>query len=203
MSPGARRVPLDDRLGARVPVERAVRRREHAVEPRERAQLAHLVEVDEPARHAELVLQRHARLEARDVLLAVEEEEVADLMEVDLGAGPLAETREGVDAAQPDRDVERVGELRAEAAGRTARRPARELIALEEADVDSGLGEVEGDARPDHAASDDDDLGGSRRRAHRRTRFLRKNPRFAGRSARRRMRYGYQSGPNGDATSTL
>ena len=37
----------------------------------------------------------------------------------------------------------------------------------------------------------------ARERAHRRTRFLRKKPTFAGRSARRRMRYGYQSGPYG------
>ena len=56
MTPRARRVALDDGLGARVPVERAERRREHSVEPRERAQLAHLVEVDEAARHAEFVL---------------------------------------------------------------------------------------------------------------------------------------------------
>ena len=120
----------------------------------------HLVEIDEPARHAELVLQRDARLEARDVLLAVEQEQVADLVEVDLRARALAEARERLDAAQADRDVERVGELRAEAARGAARRSARELVALEEADVDARLGEMERDARADHAASDDDDVGG-------------------------------------------
>ena len=69
--------------------------------------------------------------------------------------------------------------------------------------LDARLGEVECDARPDHAASDDDDFSGSGEIAHRRTRFFRKKPTFAGRSASRRMKYGYQSGPNGVATSTL
>ena len=149
--------------------------------------------------------QGDARLERGDVLGSVEQEQVADLVEIDLGAGPLGEALEGLDAAQADRDVERVGELRAHASCRAARRAARELVALDEADVDSGLGQVERDARPDDPAADDHDVGGDRPAsgAHRRTRFFRKNPRFAGRSASRRMRYGYQSGPNGDATSTL
>ena len=203
MCSSTRRVALHDGLRARVPVERAVGRREDAVEPRERTQLRDLGEIDEPARNSELVLERDARLEARHVLLPVEQEEVAHLVEVDLGAGSLAEARERLDAAQADRDVERVGELRADPTRGPARRAARELAALDEADVDSRLGEVERGARPDHATSDDHDLGGRGRRGHFRTRFFRKNPRFAGRSARRRMRYGYQSGPKGDATRTL
>ena len=93
MAPRTGRVALDDGLRARVPVERAEGRREHALEPRDRAQAPHLLEVDEAARHAELVLQRDALLERRDVLGAVEEEEVADLVEVDLGARPLARSR--------------------------------------------------------------------------------------------------------------
>ena len=71
------------------------------------------------------------------------------------------------------------------------------------ADVDARFREVEGDARPDGAASDDDDVRLAREVGHPRTRFRRKKRRFAGRSARRRIRYGYQSGPNGVATSTL
>ena len=59
---------------------------ENPVEPGERAQLAHLGEIDEAARNSELVLQRDARLEGGDVLLAVEKEQVADLVQVDLGA---------------------------------------------------------------------------------------------------------------------
>src|SRR5262249_32129423 len=150
-----------------------------------------------------LVLQRDARLERCDVLFPVEEEEVAHLPEVDLGAGALAEPRERLDAPQSDRDVERIRELRANAPRGAARRACGELIALGEAHVAAGLGEMERDARPDDAASDDHDAGYGRQRAHLRTRFLRKNPRFAGRSASRRMRYGYQSGPNGAATRTL
>ena len=186
--PGGGRVSLRDRLRARVAVERREGRGEHAVEPCERAQRRRLVERDEPARHAELVLQGDTRFERRDVLAPVEEKEVADLVEVDLGPRTLAEAGERLDAPQPDRDVERVRELGSESACRPAGRAARELPALEEADVDSGLGEVERDARPDDAASDDHDVGCVRKRGHRRTRFLRKNPRFAGRSASRRMR---------------
>ena len=80
-------------------------------------------------------------------------------MEVDLGARALAEARERLDAAQSDRDVERVGELGSDASGGAARRTARELVALEEAHVDAGLGEVERDARPDDASADDHDVG--------------------------------------------
>ena len=124
-------------------------------------------------------------------------------MKVDLGARALAEASERVDAAQSDRDVERVGELGSDATGGAARRPGGELVALDEARVDAGLGEVERAAGPDDASADDDDVGCRGERRHRRTRFFRKNPRLAGRSASRRMRYGYQSGPNGAATSTL
>ena len=74
----------------RVPVERAERRREHAVEPRQRGQRRGLLERDEPAGHAELVLHRDERLERVDVLVAVEQEQVADAMEVDLGSRALA-----------------------------------------------------------------------------------------------------------------
>ena len=196
-------VPLHDGFWARVAVERAVRRGEHALQPGERAQLADLGEIDEPSRDAQLVLQRDARLEGCNVLLPVEEEQVTDLVKVDLGARAFAEAGERLDAPEAARDVEWIGELRANSARGPARRTTRELIPFEESGVDPGFGEVKGDARPDDAASDDDDLGGCRERAHRRRRFFRKNPTFAGRSARRRMRYGYQSGPKGDATSTL
>src|SRR4029453_3259945 len=155
------------------------------------------------ARPGGLGLQGQARLEGRDVLGPVEEEEVADLVEVDLGSRPLAEAGESLDAAQPDGDVERVRELGPEPPCRAAGRAACELPALEEADVDSPLREVERDACPDDAASDDHDVGCGRERAHLRTRFLRKNARFAGRSGTRRMRKGYQSGPTGVATRTL
>ncbi len=124
-------------------------------------------------------------------------------MEVDLVARAFAEPRERLDAAQPERDVQRIRELGAKAAGGAARRSPGELALLDEADVDAGLGEVERGTRSDHASSDDDDVGRRRERAHRRTRFRRKNATLAGRSASLRMKYGYQSGPYGAATSTL
>ena len=131
----AGRVPLRDGLGARVAVERAVGRRQHAVEAGDRAQLADLAWLDEAARDAELVLERDALFERRDVVGSVEEEEVPDLVEVDLAARPLGEPRERLDAPQPDRDVERIRELGAKAPGGAARGSARELIALEQADI--------------------------------------------------------------------
>jgi hypothetical protein len=126
--------------------------------------------------------------ERRHILLAVEEEEVADLVDVDLVARALPEPRERLDAPQPERDVQRIRELSTKAAGGAARRSAGELALLDEADVDVRLCEMERSARPDHSPSDDDDVGRSRERAHRRTRFRRKNATFAGRSASLRMK---------------
>ncbi len=199
----AGRVSLHDCLRARVPVEGAERGADHSVQARERAELVHLVQRDEAARHAELVLEGNTLLECGDVLLAVEEEEVADLVEIDLGAGSFLEAGERFDAAQSERDVERVGELRAETSRRATGRTGGELVPLEEADGGPGLGEMERDARADDAAAHDDDVGLSGERSHRRTRLRRKKATLAGRSARRRMRYGYQSGPYGVATRTL
>ncbi len=162
----AGRVSLHDCLRARVPVEGAERGADHSVQARERAERVHLVQRDEAARHAELVLKGDALLEGRDVIIAVEEEQVPDLVEVDLGAGSFLEARERLDAAQSERDVERVGELRAEASRRAAGRPRGELVPLEEADGGPGLGEMERDARADDAAAHDDDVGLSGERAH-------------------------------------
>ena len=204
VAPSTGRVSLDDGLRARMPVERGEGCRQHALEPRDRAEAPHLFEIHESTRHAVLVLQRDAPLERRDVLGAVEEEEVADLLQVDLCTRPLREVLVRLDAAEPERDVQRIRELGSNTAGRPAGGAGRELRPLEQADVHAGLGQVERDARADHSAAHHDDLGPPReRRRHRRTRLRRKNSRFAGRSASRRMRYGYQSGPYGVATSTL
>ena len=83
-----------------------------------------------------------------------------------------------------------------------ARRAGCELASLEDADVDSGLGEVEGDARADDPATDDDDVGALGEDSPP-DEVAQEEPDVRGRSASRRMRYGYQSGPNGVATSTL
>ena len=123
-----------------------------------------------------------------DVLLPVEQEEVADLLQVDLRTGSLGEADEGLQAAQAERDVERVRELRPHAACGPARRARRELGLLEQHDVHARFGEVERRARADHASPDDDGVGPLGQAAHLRSRFRRKKRTFAGRSARRRIR---------------
>ena len=90
MRANAAGVSLRDGLRARVSVERAERGGDDAVERSERAQLLDLVERDEPARDTELVLQGDARFERGDVLGSVEQEQVADLVEIDLGPGRSA-----------------------------------------------------------------------------------------------------------------
>ena len=143
-----------------------------------------------------LVLERDASLERLDVVLAVEEEQVPDLPQVDLPARPLGEALVCLDAPHAERDVQRVGELRPDSAGGAARRARCKLGPLEDAYADAGLREVEPDARAHDTSADHDDLGArGKNLAHPRTRLRRKKKRFAGRSARRRIRYGYQSGP--------
>ena len=127
VAPGTGGVSLDDCLRARVSVERGEGCRQYSLEPRDRAQALHLLEVHESTRYAVLVLQRDALLERRDVLGAVEKEEVADLLQVDLRARPLREVRVRLDAAEPERDVQRVRELGSHSSGRAAGGAGREL----------------------------------------------------------------------------
>ena len=187
VSPGSSRVPLRNGFGVGVPVQRAERRPEHALQSGQRREPPGFRDVDQPTWDTELVLQDDAPRESLDVLGAVEEEEIPDLAEVDLPAGALGEACEGLDCAEPDGDVQGIRELRPHSACRPARRSGGERIAFEQANACSRLREVEGDARPDGAAADDDDLRVAGNR-HRRTRFRRKNRTFAGRSASRRMR---------------
>ena len=106
-------------------------------------------------------------------------------MEVDLAAGSIVEPLERLDAPEADGDVERVRELRPDAARGAARRAGRERVALEQAYVDSGLREVEGDARAGRASADHDDLGSLHRRAHPiATTAAAKRPRFRALSPR-------------------
>ena len=65
-----------------------------------------------------------------------------------------------VERAQGDADVQLVGELRAEAAGRLARGAGREHVALEQHHVlDPELTKVPGDARPHGTSADHHHLG--------------------------------------------
>jgi hypothetical protein len=136
--------------------ERAERGGQHAVGPRQRRELPRLRHAHHPARHAQLVLHRHAPLEVGHVLLGREQEQVAHALQVDLPAGPLAEARPGVERAHRDPHVQLVGEHRAHAA-RTLRGGARaELAALQQQHVvHTRLCQVERDAQADHATAHD------------------------------------------------
>ena len=116
--------------------------------------------VSDPGIQAVLVLQRDAPLERLDVRLAGEHEQVSDLFEVDLPARTAGEVAKCRQAALGDLDVQHIGELRADAAGRAAGRPAAELSTFDQHDLHAGLGEMKRGARADHPAADDDDRGG-------------------------------------------
>ena len=156
MSARGEGVPLDDPFGGGVAVAGRERRREHVVTVEQRAQLTRLRDRQDPGVEAALVLERHALLELRDVGLAREDEQVPDLLELDLPTRAPAEVAKCGEAALGDLDVEHVRELRSDTAGGLGRRAAAELGALDQHDVDAGLGEVKGGARADHPAADDD-----------------------------------------------
>jgi hypothetical protein len=160
--PGAARVAEHDGLRRAVPVPGMEGRREHVVRAQPGNQGRCLAGVEKPGGDAELVLQVDGGRERLDVPGAGEEEEVAVAVQVDLLPGALAERGEGRQPAGAQLDVERVGELRPDAARRPGRRAAAELAALEEQDVDSCLGEVERRAGTHDATTDDDDVGAGR-----------------------------------------
>ena len=117
-----------------------------------------LGDVDHPAGHAQLVLDRHVPLERLDLVGLVEQEQVADLAQVDVLAELTLEGLERPQAPQPELDVDRVGELRAHSPGRPAGGAGPELVPLEQQHVrNPGPGQVVGRAQTDHAATHDDD----------------------------------------------
>ncbi len=160
-----RRVALHDGLGAHVPVARAERRGEDALELELGHDLERLGGRELARGHALGVLHLERRAEELDLLGRVEQEEVAVLMERDLGherhvlADQLVPALELVEAAQREADVELVGELQPRAAGRARGGAARERLALEQHDVgDAARGEMERGAGTHGAAADHDDV---------------------------------------------
>src|SRR5207245_207082 len=110
---------------------------------------------------AEAALQGNARLEAPQGLLVRDEEEIADLLEAGIDAELFREVLEHAEALEGEADLRLRGELRADAAGGFAGRPAAHCFALEHDHVPlAAAGEVVGDAAAHHAAADDDDAGG-------------------------------------------
>ena len=128
-------VPADDALGGAVPVRRRVRRGEESVGADQRRERLGLRDVDEPAGDPQLVLQGDVLLERLDVLRLFQQEQVADLVQVDLLAERLLERLERAQAASPELDVDPVGELGANATGGLAGGAGPELALLDQDDV--------------------------------------------------------------------
>ena len=88
-------------------------------------------------------------------------------MQVDLLSELVGEPLVGPQAALPELDVDRVGELRAHAARRLAGRPGAEGVALEEHHLgDARARQVVRRAQPHHAAPDHHDRGAGRELSH-------------------------------------
>ena len=82
-------------------------------------------------------------LECPHVRITGQHEQIPDLLEVDLPAGPAVEVPERVEAPPRKLDVQHIRELCPDAPGRSAGRAAAKLCPLDQGDVDSGLGEME------------------------------------------------------------
>ena len=75
-------------------------------------------------------------------------------------SAPVSSRIFDVERAQGDPDVQLVGELGADAAGRLARRSGAERVALDEHDVfDAVPAQVERRSGSERPAADDDDVG--------------------------------------------
>src|SRR5262249_6252037 len=106
---------------------------------------------------AEAPLYRDALLEAAEVLLLGDKEEVADLLEAGIDAELLDKVLEHFEALQGEADLRLRGKLRADPSRRLARRPAAHCLALQHDHVPlPATGQVIRNAAADHAAPDDD-----------------------------------------------
>lgn len=132
---GGLRVSVDDQSRAAVAVGGRVRGGYEAVGADVGAQLLRFVGADHAARHAQAVLDGDVGLEGGGLLFAGEEEQVADGVELDVGAGAVREVLVGAQAAFAQFDVEGIGELGADAADRLARAAAAEVVAFDDDDV--------------------------------------------------------------------
>jgi hypothetical protein len=139
-----------------VAVEGAERRADEAVRLDRGHKLERLRHRELARRHAQRALQLERRPRGAQVVLGVEQEEVADAAQIDL----LGDLGEALERSQRDADVQLVRELKPDTARGAAGRAGCERRALEQDDIgDAELGQVEGDARADGAAAHHDDLG--------------------------------------------
>jgi hypothetical protein len=131
----SRRIALHDRLRRRVPVAGTVSCAPQAFCLERGHQLDHLVKRQLRREHAQRTLQSDRFVEAPDVVVRIEEEQVTDLAEVDVDAESLFEVAELDEREQGDADVELVRELGPDPTRRLARRAAPERVLLAENDV--------------------------------------------------------------------
>ena len=157
------RVAQHHRLGRAVAVSGSEQRSNKPLGVDEGREPSRLLDRDHPALDAHRTLQLGLTLERGEVGLVVEEEEVADLVQVDLLPEVAPEAFEGLEAVLAEPDVDLVGEARPHTTGGSAGRACAERSTLEQHDAfDAGSRQVVGGAQPHDAAADDDDVGGGR-----------------------------------------
>ena len=116
--------------------------------------------------NAKLRPHRERALERRHVALFGDQEEIADLMEVRIGADLIGESLDVRKRALRETDVDLARELQTDAAGILSRGSGPETVTLEHEDVANALlREVVRDRGTDDAATDNDDIGSSPHRA--------------------------------------
>ena len=182
MAPSTRCISVDDRLRAAVAIAWMERRSEQVVDDDSGGELMRLARGEEPALDAHAVLELDGLLVGGEVACLGDDEQVADLVQVDGPPRALMEVLEGLEAACAEFDVHRIGELRSDPARSLRGRAAREQPALEQEHIlDTGLGEVERGTRAHDAAADDDDTRTRRKRGIRRDRHPKFTPWASGR----------------------
>ncbi len=126
-----------------------------------RHQRLELARVDQSSGDAKPVLQRNVAHELGALVGGLRQEHVAMLVVVDRQADDLLEVTPELDRLEREADVDLGRILAANAAGRTAGAARAQRVAFEQDDTAtvSTSRQLVGDACPDDAAADDDDVG--------------------------------------------
>src|SRR6185436_3152034 len=132
----------------------------------ERPARRHLLRGEERDVHPELLLELDALLEVFQVLGRDGEKEIPDLMELGVLAEGLLEPLVERDRVERELDVDLGGELGADPSGGAARVAASQELALEDDRLEAAERQVVGQARPDHASTDDERVGALGHRAY-------------------------------------
>ena len=147
---------MDDRFGGGITLPRAEGRPDQVVDIHRRDQMFRGVGRQHLGGDAKFSLRSGGARERREVVVVVEEHEIADLFEVDRYAGEFLEAGELLERSERQASVKFVVVLDADAAGRLARRTGAEPMGLHEDRVGPAeLREVIERARAHTAATDD------------------------------------------------